>query len=353
MMATRHGLPQAKWWLVFGVLCLSVTLAGSPSAAAQEAGQMDAALARASVPCVFYSCEPDPLAAWEYRPPLAGGGRFGALAASLDPLVAQSRGTWGIAIADLGSTEMLLRHGDTRFTSGSLYKLGVLAEARNQLDTGQLSWNERITLSATDVDDQYGGSAFSAGASLSLADALDWMITRSDNGVALAVLRRLGLRAINAQFQALGMTGTGVDWDTWTTPRDQLVLFRSLARGEVVSGPASRSMLGLLARQQINDRIPGGLPADEPWRVAHKTGNWETAINDAGVVDTPAGAFVLCILVERMDNYQAAIDTFHAIADLTYATFMAGDGATPRPTMTLCLAAWPEVCAPERAAPSP
>jgi beta-lactamase class A len=294
-------------------------------------------------------CDRPSGAGWEWTPPATGSGRFAALAAQLEPVVRQSDGTWGVAIADLNTDETLLHLPDDPFVAASLYKLGVMAEAYRQLAAGRLDPNATITLSATDVDDQYGGSAYYAGTSLSLDDALDSMITRSDNGVALALVGRLGLNAVNDEFRALGMPNTRLEDDAWTTPRDQLTFFRALARGEVVSATASRSMLELLARQQINDRIPKGLPSDAPWRVAHKTGNWESALGDSGIIDTPHGAFALSILADDVVSAQDADATFARIAALTYAAFEAGP-ARPAPHApagrSLCLAAWSDAGCP-------
>ncbi len=219
-----------------------------------------------------------------------------------------------------------------------------------ELEAGRLSMNESVTLTAQDVDDQYGGSAYAAGESLSLSDALDAMITRSDNGVALALIRRLGLNAVNGEFQSLSMPNTRLVDDAWTTPRDQLSFFRQLARGEVVSTGASRSMLDLLARQQINDRIPAGLPSDGLWKVAHKTGNWTGSLADSGVVDTPSGAFVLSILSDDVVSYANAVDLFEQVTLQTYDAFegapSAADPGVPPADRTLCLEPWPGVCAP-------
>jgi beta-lactamase class A len=296
------------------------------------------------------ACSAFDLPGWEYSPPSRGPGRFASLAGQLAPIVAQQAGRWGIAIADVSSDETLFYQPDDQFIAASLYKLGVLAEVYRELEAGRLSMNESVTLTDQDVDDQYGGSAYAAGESLSLSDALDAMITRSDNGVALALIRRLGLNAVNGEFQSLSMSNTRLVDDAWTTPRDQLAFFRQLARGEVVSAAASRSMLDLLARQQINDRIPAGLPSDGLWKVAHKTGNWTGSLADSGVVDTPSGAFVLSILSEDVVSYANAVDLFEQVTLQTYDAFegapSAVDPGVPPADRTLCLEPWPGVCTP-------
>ncbi len=326
-----------RWAWRSALASVAVLLVGVSGAAAQP------------VACPGPCSAADP-SGWEYAPPSRGAGRFGGLAEQLDPIVARQAGSWGIAIADVSSDETLFYRADDQFIAASLYKLGVLAEVYRELGTGGMGPNETVTLTAQDVDEQYGGSAYPAGESLSLADALDAMITRSDNGVALALIRRLGLNAVNGEFQTLSMPHTRLIDDAWTTPRDQLSFFRQLARGEVVSASASRSMLDLLARQQINDRIPAGLPADGLWKVAHKTGNWTGSLADSGVVDTPSGAFVLSILSDDVVSYADAVDLFEQVTLQTYDAFQgaspAVDPGVPPADRTLCLEPWPGVCPP-------
>ena len=331
---------RRAWWSA--IASLIVLLVGPRGAAARSVGCTSDALDSA--------CDAPDLSGWEYSAPSVAPGRFGSLAGQLAPIVAQHSGEWGIAIADVSSNESLLYQADDQFIAASLYKLGVLAEAYAQLESGRLDWNERVVLTSSDVDEQYGGSMYAAGTALLLPDALDAMVTRSDNGVALALVRRLGLNAVNGEFQSLGMAQTRLVDDAWTSPRDQLAFFRQLARGEVVSASASRSMLDVLARQEINDRIPAGLPSDAPWKVAHKTGNWKGSFADSGVVDTPAGAFVLSILSDDVVSYTDAIDLFQQVARETYDAFEAGppsaDAGVPPAARTLCLQAWPGVCPP-------
>jgi hypothetical protein len=61
-----------------------------------------------------------------------------------------------------------------------------------------------------------------------------------------------------------------------------------MVRGELISADTSQRLTQLLEAQQINDRIPSALPADQDWRVAHKTANVDDMMGDAGVVYSPA-----------------------------------------------------------------
>jgi beta-lactamase class A len=85
-----------------------------------------------------------------------------------------------------------------------------------------------------------------------------------------------------------------------TTADDVASLYMQLLRGEVVDADASQEMLDLLAQQQINDRLPVLLPSDTV--VAHKTGNLDGLVHDAGVIYAPAGPIIVAVLTEDVDE---------------------------------------------------
>jgi beta-lactamase class A len=78
------------------------------------------------------------------------------------------------------------------------------------------------------------------------------------------------------------------------TAEDTALLMEAIARGEAVSVQASKEMTDLLAMEKVDDRIPAALPDGVP--VAHKTGNWENATHDAGIVYGERSTYVFVLL---------------------------------------------------------
>ncbi len=191
----------------------------------------------------------------------------------IDGLVATFPGKAGVWIADPVSAAPLYAHdADAKVTTASLYKLGVLMEAERRVDAGQLHYADPITIGPDDVTDE--GSAYGPGAVLSLDDALEAMITVSDNGAALALWHLFGGSAIEASLVRAGLPELltfDTNGNTLTTPHATGMFFQLLARRELVSAAASERMLARLERQTLNDRLPALLPKQTV--VAHKTGN--------------------------------------------------------------------------------
>jgi beta-lactamase class A len=145
----------------------------------------------------------------------------------------------------------------------------------------------------------------------------------------LALVDRLGLNAVNNRFELLGMPDTRLVNDAETTPRDLLNYCTLLANGELISPEVSKSQLEVLAAQQINDLIPAGLPAGENWSVAHKTGNVDAMLGDAGIVFTLSVAYALVIINDDPVSCQASLQTFRAISQRVYRSFVPIESSFP------------------------
>jgi beta-lactamase class A len=226
------------------------------------------------------------------------------LVQQLDLLVRVFPGGAGLWIGDPNASDPLYSHAaDEPIISASLYKLAVLAEAERRVDAGPLRYDDIITIAAEDVTEE--GSFEVAGTELTLDEALEAMITISDNGAALALSRILGAENINAMLRNAGIDDFHVGWqdENVATPRAVGTLLTLLARRQLISAVASDRMLARLKRQQINDRLPARLP--EGVIVAHKTGNLPGLAHDAGIMFTPSGPRVVVAMTSDANDTDA------------------------------------------------
>ena len=240
----------------------------------------------------------------------------------LDTLTAGFPGGVGLWIADPNASAPLYMHDpDERIVTASLYKLGVLMEAERRVDTGELHYSDIITIQPEDITED--GSYESAGTELTLDQALEAMITISDNGTALALWHLLGGENIDATLIREGMPDFHVAYDDTednvATPRAIGTWFTKLVKKELISAAASDRMLARLERQQIADRLPASLP--DGVVVAHKTGNLAGLVHDAGIIFTPSGPRV--VVAMTWDAYPEEADPFIAnVGALVYSTLL-------------------------------
>ena len=248
---------------------------------------------------------------------LAGCVLFGTLAApaaastadlviQVDGLVKAFPGDSGVYIADPLAPQPLYTHdADVSFIAASIYKLGILVDVESLVDSGALKYSDTIEIQPEDITDD--GSYEEAGTVMTVDEALEAMITLSDNGTALEFWRSLGPANINATLQKLGLTdfhiATDDNDDHTVTARVVGQFFTLLAQRKLVSAAASDRMLARLERNQINDRLPSELPQGTV--VAHKTGNLGFATHDAGIIYTTSGARVVVGLTANTSEEEA------------------------------------------------
>jgi beta-lactamase class A len=105
--------------------------------------------------------------------------------------------------------------------------------------------------------------------------------------------------------------------ENYTTARDISYILEKIYRGELINQKISKQCLELLQRQKMRDRIPARLPANTI--VAHKTGLERGICHDAGIVFTPNGDFLICVLVKHKNKTARPAKKF--IAQLAFLAY--------------------------------
>jgi beta-lactamase class A len=67
-----------------------------------------------------------------------------------------------------------------------------------------------------------------------------------------------------------------------SAPRDLTRLMEMIFKGELLDRDACDSILDIMLKQQLNDRLPRFLPAGT--RIPHKTGTFSGVRNDCGII---------------------------------------------------------------------
>ena len=202
------------------------------------------------------------------------------------------------------------------FYAASLYKVWVMLEAYHQRNAGLLDFSEEYIGSSYYVSLGLNESEVSACEQLSVDEAIDRMMSVSDNVAANMVLDRVGAGNVNTALSGFGMRSTGFFGGQMpTTAADMALLMEAIARSKALNEATSQEMLARLESEVIDDRLPALLPAGTV--VAHKTGNWENATHDAGIVFSPGATYVIVVLTE----YGYSDDGAGRIARLSKAVY--------------------------------
>ncbi len=210
-----------------------------------------------------------------------------------------TKGSYGIVILNLKTNEYFLQNEHTSYKAASLYKLWTMATVLDQINNGKL--NEKDVLSEN-IDVLYekfhlASPSANKNITLSINDALEKMITISDNPAALLLSAKVKLSNITQLLNNNGLIGsklgTGSEYPV-TTPHDIAIFLKNLYDGTLVNKVNSEKMLAVLKRQRLNSKIPKYLP--DELVIAHKTGELDESTHDAGIVYTPQGDYIIVVL---------------------------------------------------------
>ncbi|KLU09886.1 serine hydrolase [Kocuria sp. SM24M-10] len=217
------------------------------------------------------------------------------LQADLQVLAAQVPGELGLVLLDPAGAEVVSRNPDRPFTSASLYKLFLAHAVLDRVDRGQIALTDTVP-----------GTAFT------VREAVERMITWSDNVSGAALGRWLGWHEVQAFAQGQGFESTTYDPDTGeagtvamtTTPDDVADFLDRLRTGDLLAEASTTLLLGFLTAQELDYALSTGLSPDVEF--AHKTGLLIQVSHDAGLVRLNGKEYVVAVLTDGWSGYDDA-----------------------------------------------
>jgi beta-lactamase class A len=212
-------------------------------------------------------------------------------------------------LKDLRTGEEADRDGHVVVPSASTRKIAILMTALAGVNDGRFTLDQPVTIQERyQISNSGTFQHFVPGSELKLRDMLVMMIIVSDNTSTGTIADMVGLDAVNALCQSIGMRGTthrhgiplnrtprdhAVEDVNATTPADVGLLLDLILKGTQDAESASRLgctpelcqlAIDILSWQKLAQRLPAHLPSGAT--VAHKTGTGVLGRNnnDAGII---------------------------------------------------------------------
>lgn len=235
---------------------------------------------------------------------------------------------------------------DRPVVAASIFKLPVLVELCRQVDEGSIDPTARVRVPVGDrTPGGVGLAAMLDEVELSVRDTAYLMMSVSDNHATDIIIDMLGVDAVNARLDALGLSGTrlvstcrdlfaqieadiGQDVDddalsrpdealsrrlraaaafdpartSATTPRETTTLLAAIWDDTAASPAACAEARRILGLQAWPHRLTAGFP-DSRVKVAGKTGTMTYVRNEAGVVTYPdGGRYAVAVYLRHPDE---------------------------------------------------
>jgi serine-type D-Ala-D-Ala carboxypeptidase (penicillin-binding protein 5/6) len=246
----------------------------------------------------------------------AASTRADDLANAVKPLVDAHQGDVTVVIKNLGTGDEYEWHADKVMPTASLIKFPLMIAAYQAIHDGKLTADQLITIEQEDMVPGSGilTTHFSAGAKISLRDAIHLMIVYSDNTATNLVINEVGLEAVAKLMDELDCPETKFNSKVFrrdtsifpersqqyglgsTTAADMVKLLELLHKGELVDKDSCERMLEHLYACDDKAKFPRYL---REVKIAHKTGSVNATRCDAGLIDCPGGPIALCVLTNQ------------------------------------------------------
>lgn len=214
-------------------------------------------------------------------------------------------------LAQADGREVLALDADRPVPGASTLKVLILVEGFAQEREGTFRWTDSATMTEEDV---VGGSGTfqneKVGSSWTYQQFARRMISESDNVASNILLRRLGMKNVNARGAKLGLAVTRFERffmdfnareregkENWTTAREMGRLVQSIFRREILTPEACDDMIAILERTS-RGRIAAGVPKYIP--VGHKSGSLAGLRHDVGWVRLPGQPYVLSVFLDNV-----------------------------------------------------
>lgn len=194
--------------------------------------------------------------------------------------------------------------------SASIIKLFVLAALFEQVEKGEMNLTEQYVLKAEDKVSGTGDiQNMQDGTELTLLTLAEKMIIISDNTATNILINliggiekvqniivELGYSDVQLKRLMVDLESLKAGEDNYVTAEDVGRILADIYQEKLVSKSASQKMLDILKQQTDRRMLAQNLPSDVTYYG--KTGNFEDygVQNDAAIIETPKGAFILVFL---------------------------------------------------------
>src|SRR5579872_1848640 len=238
------------------------------------------------------------------------------LEAKIRAMAAQHQGKVALYATNLRTGETIAIDADQPVATASVIKLPVLVEAMQQVKAGKHKLSDPVTLKKDDI---VLGSGilqfFDTPLTITLKDALTFMIIESDNTATNLVIDQVGIQNVNDRIAQMGLKDTYLYKKVYkpasgpmpadqkkfglgkTTAREMAKVMDSIVRCDLKDQKLCDAMIYMLRNQQYRNLVPHYIETTDTSEglslIGNKTGSLDEVRNDVAVVYSKNGPIVI------------------------------------------------------------
>ena len=243
--------------------------------------------------------------------------------------LATQQGNVAVVYQNLTTGEGFSIEGERVFPSASTIKLVIMATLLEQVKAEKRALTDTLTLTAAM---HTGGDGvlkeMEPGHTFTLKELLTFMIIVSDNMATNIFIDLLGMDAINAEAQKLGLAKASLGrhmmdgaakkagHDNYICAADMAKILTMIYKQSFVSPELDAVALDILKRQQQSGRLQLYLP--EELVVAHKCGDLDFLEHDGGILFAEKGPYVLVVLTSETKTNKDGREIIGTVSRMIY-----------------------------------
>ena len=231
---------------------------------------------------------------------------FTPLRQAMRDYVSKQNGNIGVYFEYLPSGTSVGVNDQLEVKIASLVKIPVIMAAYKAAEDGKLDLNKTMTIDQNDLDKSFGDLwKRGAGAQVTVNEAINLMLTKSDNTATRVLTDELPEFAIENVFDSLDLPKERQEGFAVISPKSYTSILRSLYLSSYIQREHSNSILNALTKTDFTDKLPAGVPSEVP--VAHKIGVYDQdsehpVYSDCGVIYVPSRPYSLCIMTKDLNE---------------------------------------------------
>jgi beta-lactamase class A len=231
---------------------------------------------------------------------------FTPLRQAMRDYVNKQNGNLGVYFEYLPSGTSVGVNDQMEVKIASLVKIPVIMAAYKTAEDGKLDLNKTMTIDQDDLDKSFGDLwKQGAGAKITVSEAINLMLTKSDNTATRVLTDELPEFAVDNVFDSLDLPKEREGGFAVISPKSYTSIMRSLYLSSYIQREHSNLILDALTKTSFSDKLPAGVP--EEVAVAHKIGVYDQdsqhpVYSDCGVVYAPNRPYSLCVMTKDLDE---------------------------------------------------
>lgn len=237
--------------------------------------------------------------------PIAAPKQDAGLQSAITAARADFEGEASVVVRNLADGRFAALDESRSWYAASTFKAAILLAAYQQRDAGVLDFAKIVTVEPKYAENDLGTLEYLGirpNDTITIGDAIKGMIVVSDTSLAGMLQDQIGGNVVDAALREIGATVMTVNsHDLPTTASDLAALLIAIGSAQGVSEESRDEMLSLLSQEWITSGVVAGLP--EGTDYAHKSGSFDDATHDAGIVWAPGGPYVIVVMTDASGGW--------------------------------------------------